>query len=184
MLSLSALTVFAADGGARADAGVAKPKAARDAGPTDAGATLGPGEWKAKPILVLAEDETVIDKYALAKPADRAAIKGVLTKVTIGRRTAGAILLEGYELPYSRRVDISADLVITDPEGKEMIDKASVSGAQTMDPKLMVLLPLKPLFGLMFGLTDREGEYKVRITVWDHIRGASTKLETSFVVTR
>ena len=162
LLALIAVTAHAADGGAA---------------PADAGS--GP-----RALFVLADDEAAIDKYVLAKPSERAAIKGILTKVTIGKRTAGAILVEGYELPYSRRVDVSADLVITDPEGREVIDKASISGARTMDPKTMLLLPLKPVFGLMFGLTDREGEYKVRITVWDHVRGSSTSLETRFVVTR
>ena len=77
-----------------------------------------------------------------------------------------------------------ADVVITDPTGRVVIDKAGIAGAQTMDPKTMLLVPLTPTFGLMFGLTDPEGEYKVRITLWDQVRGASALLETKFVVAR
>ncbi len=161
---------------------------ASDAGTvTDAGgAKVGESqaEWKAKPVFILAENDKVLDAYAIAKPADRAKIKGLLTKATVGARLAGAILLDGYELPYSRRVDVSADVLITDPTGREVVDRASISGASTMDPKTMLLLPLKPVFGLMFGLTDREGEYTVKITVRDNIRGAVTRLETKFVVSR
>lgn len=139
---------------------------------------------KMKPVLVLMEDAAQIDKYVVAKPAERAAMKGILSKVTIGKRAAAAILVEGYELPYSRRVDLNADIVITDPTGRVVLDKASVAGAQTMDPKTMLLVPLLPTFGLVFGLTDPEGDYKVRIVLWDQVRGASSVLETKFQVTR
>jgi hypothetical protein len=170
LLSLVAFSAFATDAGTiGADAG------------TVTGEAL---EWKAKPLFVLADSEAAIDKYVLAKPAERAKVKGILTKVTVGARVAGAIIVDNYELPYSRRVDVSADVLITDPEGKEILDKVSLAGAQTMDPKVMFALPLKPVFGLMFGLTDREGEYKVQVTVRDHIRGSSAKLETKFTVTR
>ena len=168
------LLAFAALG---ADGGGAKP----DAGVLDAGSSLA---WKAKPVLLFMDDVAVVDKYALAKPGERAGIKGVLTKLTIGKRAAGAILVESYELPFSRRVDLSADVVITDPTGRVVLEKASIAGAQTMDPKTMVLVPLAPTFGMMFGLTDPEGEYKVRVTIWDSVRGASAVLETKFLVTR
>jgi hypothetical protein len=172
MLGLLAAVTYAADAGA--------PKSP-DAGIADAGSTLA---FKAKPVLLLAEEPEVITKYALAKPAERAVIKGVLTRLTVGKRAAGAILVDNYELPFSRRVDLTADVVITDPTGRVVLDKAGISGAQTMDPKTMVLVPLTPTFGLMFGLTDPEGEYKVRVTVWDQVRGASSLLETKFIVTR
>lgn len=173
VLGMIAASAFAADGGA------AKPSA--DAGAVDAGSPL---VWKARPVLLLADDAAVIEKYALAKPNERAAIKGVLTKITVGKRSLAAILVDGYELPFSRRVDLTADIVITDPTGRVVLDKAGISGAQTMDPKTMVLVPLNPTFGMVFGLTDPEGEYKVRIMLWDQVRGASSLLETKFVVTR
>jgi hypothetical protein len=169
LMGLMAFGAYAADGG------VATPAAA------DAGAPLG---WKAKPVLLFAEDAAVVDKYALARPSERAKIKGVLSKVTIGKRAAGAILVENYELPFSRMVDLAADVVITDPTGRVVLDKAGIAGARTMDPKTMVLVPLTPTFGMMFGLTDPEGEYKVRIVLWDQVRGASSVLETKFLVTR
>ena len=185
VLSLIALAARAADAGSVADAGktAGKPdggRAAADAGKPAADTV----EWKAVPVFAIAENEQALDKFAITKPAERSKIKGLVTKVTVGTRFAAAIFLDGYELPYSRRVDVSADIVITDPEGKEMLDRVSISGAQTMDPKVMLLLPLKPIFGLMFGLTDREGEYRVQITVRDHIRGELTKLDTKFLVTR
>lgn len=167
------------------DAGVTPAKPPKDAGRPDAGlAAKAPGAWAAKPIFLLAEDEKAIDKYALAKPSERAAVKGILQKLTVGKRAAAAILLEGYELPQSRRADLSADLVVMDPTGRTVIDKVSVSVAKTMDPQTMILVPLKPVFGMVFGLTDLEGEYQVRITVWDHVRGSSTNLETKFQLTR
>ena len=161
---LIAMTAYGADGGSLAK---------------DAGTAV-----KVKPILLFVDDPSVVEKYSLAKPNERAAIKGVLTKLTVGRRAAGAILLENYELPFSRRVDLAADVVITDPTGRVVLDKASIAATQTMDPKTMVLVPLAPTFGMVFGLTDPEGEYKVRVTVWDQIRGTSAVLETKFLVTR
>ncbi|GEM_PF-3041945 len=161
-------------------AGVA---AAQDAGVRAADAGVAPAA-KMRPLLVLMDDAAQIDKYVIAKPAERAAMKGILSKVTVGKRAAAAILVEGYELPYSRRVDLNADIVITDPTGRVVLDKASVAGAQTMDPKTMLLVPLLPTFGLVFGLTDPEGDYKVRIVLWDQVRGSSSVLETKFQVTR
>ncbi len=151
-----------------------------DAGSADAGSVA----KVARPVLLMTDDPAIVDKYVLAKPNERAAMKGVLTKLTVGKRAAGSILVENYELPFSRRVDLSADIVITDPTGRVVLEKASVAGAQTMDPKTMILVPLVPTFGLMFGLTDPEGEYKVRITLWDQVRGSSSVLETKFLVTR
>ncbi|MBS1150104.1 MAG: hypothetical protein H6Q89_1802 [Myxococcaceae bacterium] len=179
VVGLMAIAAYAADGGAAKAPG----KAAVDAGAAtvDAGSPLG---WRAKPVLLFTDDPAVVEKYALAKPHERAAIKGVLTKLTVGKRAAGAILLENYDLPFSRRVDLAADVVITDPTGRVVLDKAGIAGAQTMDPKTMVLVPLTPTFGMMFGLTDPEGEYKVRVVVWDQVRGASAVLETKFLVTR
>lgn len=170
LVGLMAIAAHAADAGSP-----------RDAGAADAAAALG---WKAKPMLVFVEDATTFEKIAMAKPTERAAIKGVVQKLTVGKRVAATILVEGYELPFSRRVDLQADLVITDPTGRVIMDKASLVGAQVMDPKTMYLVPLGPSFGLMFGLTDPEGDYKVRMTLWDHVRGASTVVETKFTVTR
>ena len=155
---------------------------ASDAGTSSPDA--GPLAYKAKPAIFFSEDPTVFEKLILAKPAERAAMKGILQKLTIGKRAAAIIVVEGYELPFSRRVDLQADIVITDPTGRVILDKASVSGAQTMDPKTMLLVPLAPTFGMVFGLTDPEGDYKVRITLWDQIRGASSIVETKFTVTR
>ena len=177
VIGLLALAAHAADGGSATPAAkVADAGSALDAG--------SPLAWKAKPVLLFAEDATVLDKYVIAKPNERAGIKGVLSKLTIGKRAAGAIVVENYELPFSRRVDLSADIVITDPTGRVVLDKASIAGAQTMDPKTMLLVPLLPTFGLMFGLTDPEGEYKVRIVLMDQVRGTASVLETKFVVTR
>jgi hypothetical protein len=148
------------------------------------GADGGAAAWKAKPVFVFAETDEALAQYALAKPANRAGLKGILKKVTVGSRAMAAVMLEDYELPYSRRIDVSADIVITDPTGREVLDKASVAGSRTMDPKTMVLVPLGPTFPLMFGLTDPEGEYRVHITVWDQVRGASTRLDTKFTLSR
>ena len=160
---------------------VAGHSADRRSGTVDAGTTP---DWKAKPVLLLTDDPAVVEQYVAAKPPARAAMKGVLTKITIGRRAMGSVLLEGYQLPFSRRVDLTADVTITDPTGRVVLEKASLAGARTLDPKTMLLVPLAPSFPLMFGLTDPEGEYRVRITVWDQVRGASTVLETKFFVSR
>lgn len=170
LLVLVAASAFAADAGSapspKADAGVAAPAK------------------KPKPVFVIFEDQPAAEKYVVLKPAERPKAKGVLTKVTIGKRATGAILIEDYELPFSRRVDLTADLTITDPTGRVVLDKASVAAANTMDPKVMTLVPLAPAVGLMYGLTDPEGDYKVHLVIWDQVRGESTTLDTKFTVTR
>lgn len=164
LMALVACAAHAADGGTpKADAGVAR---------------------KPKPVFMIFDDQPAAEKFIVARPNERAAIKGVLSKVTIGKRAIGAIMLEGYELPFSRRVDLTADLTITDPTGRVVLDKASVAAASTMDPKTMTLVPLAPVVGLMYGLTDPEGEYLVHLKVWDQVRGESTVLDTRFTVTR
>ena len=37
---------------------------------------------------------------------------------------------------------------------------------------------------LAFGTTDLEGVYRLKVTVWDQIRGTSSTAETSFTLTR
>lgn len=164
LFALVASSAFAAD------AGVPKP---------DAGSAV-----KSKPVFLIFEDQPAAEKYVVMKPAERKSAKGILTKVTVGKRATGAIMLEGYELPFSRRVDLTADITITDPTGRVVLDKASVAAASTWDPKNMTLVPLSPAIGLMYGLTDPEGEYKVHLTIWDQVRGESTMLDTKFTVSR
>ena len=79
-VGLVALIAHAADGGAVADAGAATLKIVKalppsDAGGVDAGAAPGKASsgWKARPVFVIAQDDVAIDKYALAKPSERAA---------------------------------------------------------------------------------------------------------------
>lgn len=182
MQALWLALVLTADGGTvaakAADAGtapVAAPAVEADAGTV---------AWKAKPVVVFASDQATLEKYATLKPAERAKLKTIITTPKIGTRVEMGIFVEGYELPYSRRVDLSADVSITDVTGRSLLEKASFAGAQTMDPKTMLLVPLKPYASLMWGLTDREGEYQLKVTIWDHVRGTSTRLETKFNVTR
>lgn len=170
LLALVAASAFAADAGPapspKTDAGIAAPAK------------------KSKPVFMVFDNQEAAEKFVTTKIADRAKAKGVLTKVTVGKRAVGAIMLEDYELPFSRRVDLSADITITDPTGRVVLDKASAAAAQTMDPKTMTLVPLAPALGLMYGLTDPEGEYKVHLVIWDQVRGESTTLDTKFTVTR
>lgn len=172
LLALVAVSAFAADAGAPSPS----PK-------PDAGTAAAPAK-KPKPVFMIFEDQASAEKFIVLKPAERAKAKGVLTKVTIGKRALAAIMLEDYELPFSRRVDLTADITITDPTGRVVLDKASVAAANTMDPKTMTLVPLSPGLGLMYGLTDPEGDYKVHLVIWDQVRGESTTLDTKFPVSR
>lgn len=172
LLTCLAALAFAADGGVKPDAGSVKP---------DAGVAKQP-----KPVFVVFEDQAAAEKYVVLKtPAERANAKGVLKKVTIGKRATGAIMLENYELPFSRRVDLTVDVVIIDPTGRVVLDKASAASAsKDWDPKNMPLVPFGPALGLMYGLTDPEGEYTLKLKVWDQVRGESTSLDTKFTVSR
>jgi len=184
LASLLATTALAqgVDGGARAPAAGAKPEggAARpDAGvlaKADAGVP-------AHPLFVIAEDTATFDAFSTAKVADRARLK-TTTVVKIGQVYPAAIFADGYTLPFSRVVDLSADLTITDSTGRVVRERASVARVRTMDPKTMVAVQLVPDLRLSFGLTDPEGKYQVVLTLYDHVRGTATRAESAFTVTR
>ena len=147
--------------------------------PTDAGAAPAP-----KAVLLLAANADVFDKWATLKPSERATFKGLVDKVKINERTLLAIALDGYALPRSRKVDLNADIVIEDPNGRVVLEKASAANARVFDPKTQTAVVLKPIGALIYGVTDPEGVYTARVTVWDQIRGESSKLVTQFTVTR
>ncbi|MBK7864854.1 MAG: hypothetical protein IPJ65_40895 [Archangiaceae bacterium] len=135
-------------------------------------------------VVLLATSPDVFEKWATARPAERGSMKGLTEKVKINERTLIAIGLEGYQLPRSRRVELSADIVIIDSTGRTVLEKASVAGARLFDPKTQTAVLLKPFGALNYGVTDPEGVYTAKITVWDQIRGESSKTETQFTVSR
>jgi hypothetical protein len=149
------------------------------------GADAGVAEARApRPALLIGVDDVPITRWIEAKPEQRAAIKGLTDKLKINDRYAVAIALDGYELPRSRRVDLSADLLITDSTGRVVVDRVSAATAKTWDPKTQVAVLLKPLTALSFGTTDPEGVYTVKVTIWDQVRGTHSEAQTQFTVTR
>ncbi len=150
-----------------------------DAGSADAGVAAAP-----KALLLLATNQEAIDKWVAAKPAQRAGIKGVVDKVKINERVLAAIVLDGYTLPRSRKVELNADLVIVDSTGRTVLEKVSAAVARDFDPKTQSAVVLKPVGGILYGTTDPEGMYTARVTIWDQIRGEATKAELQFMVTR
>lgn len=148
--------------------------------PPDAGApAVAP-----RAVVLLAPTAEVFDKWAMAKPAERGAVKGLVDKVKINERVMLAIVLDGFELPRSRQVDLVADIVITDSTGRVVLEKASAAGARSFDPKTQTAVVLKPIGALLYGVTDPEGVYTAKVTVWDQIRGDSAKAVAQFTVTR
>jgi hypothetical protein len=153
--------------------------AAPDAGAADAGVAAAP-----KAVLLLAASSDVFEKWVTTPPAHRAALKGLVDKVKINERTLLAIVLDGYELPRSRRVELNADVVITDSTGRVVLERASIATARMFDPKTQSAVLLRPLGALIYGVTDPEGVYTVKVTVWDQIRGEAAKTVAQFTVTR
>lgn len=152
------------------------------AGP-DAGLAAPPADAVLKPAIVLAETKApVLTEWHLKKPAERAALKGQLGKVTVKQRVVAALFLDGWELPKSRRVDVTADVVLTDPTGRVVLEKASAAIATEFDPRIHTALALTPHLPIILGATDPDGEYVLKVTVWDQVRGISAKTELRFKV--
>lgn len=137
-----------------------------------------------KAVVLLAPTPDVFDKWEAAKPSERAGVKGLTDKVKINERMLIAIAVDGYELPRSRKVELNADIVITDSTGRVVLEKVSAAMARVYDPKTQVGLVLKPLGALIYGVTDPEGVYTAKVTVWDQIRGESMKTVAQFTVSR
>ncbi len=148
---------------------------------SDAGTAAAPA---LKAVALISTDTTLIDKWVTLKSAERAKLPGLTDKLKVDERYVVAVALDGYTLPKSRRVDLTCDVVVTDPTGQPVLERVSIAGARNWDPKTQLAVPLKPLFGLMFGTTDPEGVYKLKVTVWDQVRGTSTVGESTFTVSR
>jgi hypothetical protein len=148
---------------------------------SDAGTAAAPA---LKAIALISTDSAVLEKWVTLKPAERAKLAGLTDKLKVDERVVVGIALDGYTLPKSRLVDLTCDVVITDPTGQLLLEKVSIAGTRTWDPKTQSAVPLKPTFGLIFGTTDPEGVYKMKITVWDQVRGVSTVSESTFTVSR
>lgn len=151
-----------------------------DAGtaPADAGSAYAP-----KAVVLMAPTTETFDKWVTVRGAEREKLK-LADKLKVNDRVLMAIALDGYELPRSRKVDITSDVVITDSTGRVVMEKASAAAAHSFDPKLQTALLLAPIGSLYYGVTDPEGVYTVKVTIWDQIRGESYKTTASFTVFR
>jgi hypothetical protein len=168
----------AQDGGTAAPA-PKNPKAPVDAGATDAGvAALQP-----KPVFAIAKSSLVLEQWAKTKPEARGSVP-TLKAVKIGERAYLGIYLDNWELPFSRKVDLSGDILITDCTKRVLLEKAHVASAKTVDPKLQFAVPLNPTVELLYGLTDPECAYNVRLIIYDLVRGQSWASDGTFTVTR
>jgi hypothetical protein len=168
-------TAGKADGGAAPAASAGKA----DAGSADAGVAAS----KPRPAFALAKDSPTLEKWAKTKPEGRAAL-GLLKGVKIGERTFMGLFLENYELPASRKVDLSADVLILDCDKRIVLEKANAASTRTMDPKVHLAVPMLPTIELNYGNTDPDCVYSVKVTVFDLNRGVSWTTEGSFPVTR
>lgn len=175
-MMLSALLLLA--GLAHAgDAGT--PAAAADAGTAAAAANVS----SATPAFVVVENQDDLTKLEQLSAKDRAAAKGVVTKMQIGKRYVGAIFVDGYTLPRSRRVGLAVDVTIIDPNGDVRIERVSAASTKTMDPKLPSVM-LRPALPMSWGLTDLEGEYTVKVKLYDEVRGESSESRSKITVVR
>ena len=152
---------------------------AQDAGKADAGVA----PPKPHPVFAIGKGSPVLEQWAKSKPEARAALPTLKT-VKIGERAYFGIFLEGWELPASRKVDLSADILITDCNKRQVLEKANVAATKMMDPRVHVVVPLLPAVELMYGLTDPECAYSVKLTIFDLVRGTSWTSEGSFTVAR
>ncbi len=167
----------AAKGAADAGAQVATAKGpAQPSGPAA-------GESAATPVLLITETGDALDKLEQVAPKDRAAFKGLVTKMVIGKHYTAGIFVDGYTLPRSRRVGLAADISITAPNGDVMVERVSAATARTIDPKLPTVY-LKPSLPIVWGLTDQEGEYTFRVKLYDEVRGESSVKVTRVTVVR
>jgi hypothetical protein len=148
-----------------------------------ASADAGVASRQPRPAFALARDSATLDKWSKTKPEGRAALP-LLKAVKIGERAFLGLFVENYELPVSRKVDLAADVLITDCNKRIVLEKANIAGTRTMDPKLHLAVPLTPPIELVYGLTDPDCVYAVKVTVFDLNRGVSWTSEGTFPVTR
>jgi hypothetical protein len=139
---------------------------------------------KPRPAFALAKSSPVFEVWARTKPEARAALPNLIKSVKIGERAFLGIFLENWELPPSRKVDLTADVLITDCNKRVVLEKASIAGTRITDPKVNLAVPLTPAVELMYGLTDPDCTYSVKVTVFDLLRGQSWTSEGTFDVTR
>jgi hypothetical protein len=134
-------------------------------------------------VFLVTEKEEDLVKLEQLSAKDRAASKLIVTKMQIGKRYVGAIFVDGYTLPRSRRVGLQADITIVDPNGDNRIERVSAATAKTVDPKLATVL-LRPALPMTWGLTDMEGEYTIKLKLFDEVRGESSDSSSKITVFR
>ncbi|MFT3835955.1 MAG: hypothetical protein QM723_03030 [Myxococcaceae bacterium] len=149
----------------------------------DAGTPAAANASPATPAFVVVENQDDLAKLEQLSAKDRAASKTVVTKMQIGKRYVGAIFVDGYTLPRSRRVGLGVDVTIIDPNGDVRIERVSAASTKTMDPKLPTLM-LRPPLPMTWGLTDLEGEYTVKLKLYDEVRGESSESRSKITVVR
>ncbi len=162
-------------------AGLAHATDAGTAARADAGTAANVSPATASFVVV--EKEEDLPKLEQLSAKERAASKLVVTRMQIGKRYIGAIFVDGYTVPRSRRIGLQVDVTILDPNGDIRIERVSAAQAKVVGPKLPSVL-LRPGLPMTWGLTDLEGEYTIKLKLYDEVRGESSDSSSKITVVR
>jgi hypothetical protein len=127
--------------------------------------------------ILFMDSKEAIEKWVLSPLLPRPGT-GLVRQVKPGMKFYMPFVVTNYRFP-NENMYLSAQLRITDPEGKTIFEAPKVSGAVRRDPRSPHVIVLNPVMDLTFDEADQPGTYMIRVMVFDHAHNVSASTEAS-----
>jgi len=129
--------------------------------------------------ILITDSKEAIGRWVLLPAAERAGT-GRIRRVTPGMKMYVPLVVTNYGFPASENMYLTAQVRLSNPDGKTLFDVPKMSGAISPDPRSPSVIVLNPLLDLTFDTKDRPGRYTIQVTITDHFHSTSATAEETF----
>jgi hypothetical protein len=129
--------------------------------------------------ILITDTKDAIAHWVLTPTAQRPTA-GRLRELTPGKKFYLPAVVSEYPYLASEKMELTAHMRITAPDGRVVLDSPAVSNAIGPDPRSPSTIVLNPVVDITFDENDPAGTYTVRATITDHVHSTYAKAEEQF----
>jgi hypothetical protein len=137
-------------------------------------AGLNQGSFQAN--ILITDSKAAIEKWILLPAGDRSGA-GRFRETAPGKKIYIPFVVTNYPFQASEKMNLTAHVRISAPNGKTLLDVPTFSEAIRPDPRSPSDIVLNPVMDLTFDATDLPGTYTISVTITDHVHSAYAKAE-------
>ncbi len=133
--------------------------------------------------LVCARSHAEIEKWVFST-LDGEQPDAAPESVRMNQKFHLAFIVDSFEAPARKPVDLLANLKMVDPNGKTVMTVPKAAFANMQDPRAPGIVVLQPIMAITFDKTDPVGTYTFESSILDRSRGVSAFATTSIELVR